>query len=72
MTKKHQGLSRMLTLTESVPVKATPKAAWKLISNFEETWLNSNPDHLEIMVLGQYKRHICDHYCPASKSLNDN
>ncbi len=60
MSKKQQGLSRMVTLTESVHVKAPPKAAWKLISNFEETWLNSNPDHLEIMVLGQYKRHICD------------
>lgn len=60
MTKKNQGLSRMVTLTESVDVKTTPTAVWKLISNFEKTWLNSHPDHLEITVLCKYKQHICD------------
>lgn len=60
MTKKNQGLSRMMTLTESVHVNANAEAAWKLISNFEETWLNSNPDHLEIMLLSKYGRDIRD------------
>lgn len=52
----------MIQVANSVEVTATREAVWKLVSDFEGTWQESNPDHEETIVLSKYKRAICDDF----------
>jgi carbon monoxide dehydrogenase subunit G len=52
----------MIQLTNSVEVSATREAVWKLISDFEGAWVQSNPDHEETIVISKYKRAIHDDF----------